>query len=388
MVPSLSGNRDTLKLHTAAIGRLVLSVTGSRETRENNDTGAKGTVWTGTATLRATPSERFTLGAKYDVRASDWQLPSTINVSSLGLTDSYTTGVRPMSGVTQDLRANATYRPSRLVSLLGEWSLEDRQRYNAGVWHVAPRTVKDTFGGRLLVKPSSAFELGAGYKYETTDSPAYNWDPTSSHRLNASLKVRPLAAVTASATYELVRHDRNNLQITVPQTSIQGGDATITSQNVFATITVVAEQTSLSVAYGYQQFDDRQTMIYQTFSFEGAASLTDRAEYASRAHLVAVDLSHAVSESLSVGGRGSWSNSQTHLDPSLYEAVTPVSIGTFSAQEISETRAELYTRYVVGSGWGVRLAGGFDQLIYNRSQYNPANDGKAYSVAASVQKSW
>jgi hypothetical protein len=390
MVPAVTGSRDTIKLHTAATGRLVLAVTGGRESRENRETGASGTIWSGTATLRATPAERFTLGARYDVRASDWHLPATITVadSSLNLSAGPYTGVRPMSGVTQTLRTNATYRPSRLVSLLGEWSLEDKQRSNAEDWHVAKRTVRDTYGGRLMVRPSTAFELGAGYKYETVDSPAYNWDPTSSHRVTANLKVRPLAAVTASATYELVRHQRNNLQLTIPGTTVVDGAARITSHNVFATVTVVAEQTSLSIAYGYQQFDDRQTMIYQTFAFEGAGFLADRADYASQAHLVALDLSHAVSESLSVGGRGSWSSSESHLDPSLSEALAPVSLGTFSSQLIVQTRVEVYTRYAIGSSWGVRLSGGFDQITYDRSQYNPARDGKAYSVAASVQKSW
>lgn len=387
MVPSITGSRDTVKLHTASTGRVVLSLTGVREARENSETHAKGTIWLGTATLRITPAERFTLGAKYDVRASDWRLPSTITVSSDNLSDTYT-GVRPMSGMTQTLRANATYRPSRLVSLLGEYSLEERRRDNASDWHVAPRTVKDAFGGRVMVRPIGGFELGAGYKYESVDSPAYNWDPTAAHRVTANVKVRPVAAVTASATYELVRHQRNKLNLTVPGTTIIDGAARITSHNAFGTITVVSEQTSLSLAYGYQQFDDRQTMLYQTFAIEGQGFISDRADYAARAHLVAVDLSHAVTEALSIGGRGTWSTSKSQLDPAAPEALAPVSIGTFSSQTIIETRAEVYTRYALGSTWGVRLTGAFDQMSFDRSQYNPARDGKAYSVAASVQKSW
>ena len=76
----------------------------------------------------------------------------------------------------------------------------------------------------------------------------------------------------------------------LPGTTVVDGNARIISHNVFGTITVVAEQTALSLAYGYQQFDDRQTMIYQTFALEGSGFVSDRADYASQAHLVAVEV--------------------------------------------------------------------------------------------------
>jgi hypothetical protein len=204
---------------------------GKRENQSNLDGGSRKDPETDYQKLAAdvsyTPGENWTVNFRYRMLDLDSDSPATLTEDALAFNNiSNPIPVRESIDIERNnYAAFVSYRPSRKLTLKGEFEYEDTDRNNTGIgshssftsitnpnWAVPDNEetnrLRLTFFSRLLEK--SALKLNGWYEYTTVDNPAYGTSLSDSNELFFSTSYKPSAIWGATGSIDILRGENDD----------------------------------------------------------------------------------------------------------------------------------------------------------------------------------
>jgi hypothetical protein len=286
--PNLESSWDTLKVHTAYSGKVVLSGTYTNGDKKNKDSdaSAKFKNTAGDFTFMPITSTLFTL--KYRHYDQDLTNPAAaINITAAGATP---VAVRDSISSTRDVvTAALRYRITDRLTMRGEYGTDttDRTRGllgstlppppadNPAFWEVPLSTTKSTAKLGVTYRIMNKMTFRADYTSVSVVNPAYATDPDKASTSRASLSWMPLKWFNTLLSYSVVDETRDNLGA-----PLGGGSREAQHDQGLASMTfIVGKRSSITASFTHYQNKVDQTVSENVgaalFALDGGVPYND-----------------------------------------------------------------------------------------------------------------
>ena len=388
--PNQLGRRDMLKLHTSYTGRLVASATVARYARENQLSKVEGAYDLTDVGLQWLASHRLSFTANLRYERATFERPAAIETAAPGGGEVAVPLTRgPVRASSYALDLHGRYRPFNPLTVSAELHLVDQKRPNGQKYLLPARTSLARGTLRAKGRVSRWLQAEGWFSYAGIGSPSYTMTPNFERRIGGSASWLPTSGVQLVARYENARARRHDLAYTLGNGQLVGGSREATSQTLNAMLTLRNEGFTFVGVYGYISSEIEQMLVYDDF-FDMMRTLADPgATYRQAVNVGTVQLSQAVSKTVSVGVLGQLSVGKTTLRPVLVAAAEPTSIGEPSHKRVLLWRGEAFGSFELGGGWAGRVSASHDAYRGLRSSvYDPIVDGNVWLASAGLTKQW
>jgi len=392
LIPEIEGSSDTIKLHTSYTGRLVASLTTTWSDRSNNDSNTKAEYFTGQGEVSLIPLHNLSLFVRYRHREIDIDNPDTLPVGYLGFS-SYTTQTTQIrdsiTSKSDSVSTTLRYRISKGITLRARYSYDRQDRENSLQWSMDEVTTKNSVSVSADTRPLKSLNLGLRYEHQEIENPAYNTQPNRSDTTAMSFTWRPVDIAIVSLTLSHSDEERRDIVYSTmqPTTDAKNRDSKKDKASGLVTL-MVSENTSLTLGYAYYKNTIQQDLIYNDFS--NIDELDKSTQYRDKAQNYSLTLSTRPSKRIDISGGISHTIASVKFTPNNSDALSPVSIGSFSEVKSQQTDYDISGGYDFKDGWRAALRyryTRFDNMIENPE--NPeVSDGDAQSVIITLTRRW
>lgn len=320
LVPDLTSSTDTVKLHTALTGRLVVSATYADGKKKNEDSDAKAAYRNSAGDMVITPVAGLALFLKYRHYELGLNNPDTVTIS--GVAHTYT--VRDSISSKKDLMTGAVrYRLTERLTVKGEYAIEtiarnawygdsitplqvapDQAGTAPNYWDVAHHTTKTTERLGISYRAKSKLSLRADYTAVQIENPAYADDPDRVNSAKATATWTPGQRIIALASYGGVREKRDDLSA-----PLAGGARNTSRDQGLGSLTfLIGKRSSVTASALYYQNKSKETLTYRDAA--GSLLLEDSVPYADKAQVYSVSATQALGDRVTLIVEGSKSYSR------------------------------------------------------------------------------
>jgi hypothetical protein len=391
LIPDLKSSSNTLQVHSSYTGKLVLSGTISQSSNKNEESGAKADYITESAETTWMPMPEVTLFVKYRHRDADVDNPSSTTITDISTGTSQTYSVREsISSRTDRISGALRYRPANKISLTAEYSYNVIDRDNADAWDLASKTVTNTAALTLRMRVLKNLSFRAKYSYEQIDAPAYNTELDYTNRGSLSLSWTPLARVMTYLGFDLSDGKRDHVQYVIDDQLVTANDRKArTARGIGILGFTPIEGLSLSASYAYAESKVEQSLVYDNFTTPTTFLTDDDSPYKQTAHVLGVNINYAPLDNFNLGGGITYTRAHESFDPSIPDALQPVSIASFSETRTKEIVYSLAGEYTFKGDFILEVRyrySDFNDELDNPSDY--FGDSTGHFVLASLTKRW
>ncbi|MEW6569955.1 MAG: MtrB/PioB family outer membrane beta-barrel protein [Nitrospirota bacterium] len=390
-IPDFEGSESTLKLHTSYTGKIVASLTLSRQSKENESSGAEADYFLGSTDLTWMPMPKLTFFFKYRHRETDVENPDTVTITDLiNQANSFTYNVRQsISSKKDSLSGNLRYRLFKGITLNAEISHINTDRENADEWNLPETTVRDVVALAINARVLKNVNIKSKYTHEEIDEPAYNVESDTRDKGTLSVSWKPLPFLFANMIAELSQGRRDDIQYTIndQQAIIDSGKRT--EGKLLGMIGInISENIALDTSYAYVTNRTKQPLIYGSNS-EPQFITDDDVLNKEKIQTVSTNVNYRPATRLDLSAGGTYTESTSDFFPGAQAATEPVSISEFSELKIRQTDLRFSGRYSFADGWDFSLKylySKFDDAIDRL--FKPADDGEAHIILLGLTKRW
>ena len=383
-IPELKGSSNVFRVHSTYNESLVASATFSAKERDNETSGASSDIFQGAGSLQWTPLTRLSFFMKYshiDVDADNASNASITDINGSKIT--YSGSVKsPISKRSDSISLTGRYNLRPGVILKGKYLNENIVRDNASDWGLQDSTRKNTYSLSADLRVIKRVDIKTEYIHKTIDKPSYNIEPDNFDKGIASVSWIPSPGINVLLNYSISKDTRKHLYF-------QGGDNSrdrdSTLENVMGSSTFqILNNLSMTASYAFIRNKIRQDIVYGT-----VVSVDNDVPYESKAQIYSASLNYIPINKLIINALIAHSRSDSEFSPSKNNLLQPVSVASFSRQELAETTYRLTSDYECMNSFlcGIDLQyNDVDDLIDNIHDYS--QDGHAYIILLSLKKTW
>ncbi len=429
---------STLKLHSSLTGGVVGAAEftlGKRENRSDvsdvQGIESETDFYKTAGDLTLIPSARWTLNFQY--RFLDLDNTNSDRLQVAGGSDAL--NVRENLDLTQAVYgARLSYRPSRRLTLQGEFRRRDVHRAHTGEavdaeffpeliidpnWELPSDEVIHSYRFTARSRPlgRSNFKLNGWYQYQTSNDPAYGTSAQRGHEAFAGLTYAPTATWGLTGNLRLLRQANNRHRLeqfgsTTGNLLSIDLDRKDESQQVSAGVWAnPISGLALNFHYGFLRKKTIQDLLFgrdplrkktiQDLLFgrdpEGVNVLAEDADYSQTVHSASAGANWQINQRLSALCEALYIRSRAELEPefsvqdlSFFGFPDPVDVDAEGINDLSELDIRqwgirLGLRWVLEEAWSC-------SLNYSYDDYQDLNsgtfDGTAQTYMFNVARSW
>ena len=383
-IPELKGSSNVLKVHSNYNESLVASATFSAKERDNQTSGASADIFQGAGALQWTPLTRLSFFMKYSHIDVDADNPSTASITDInGSKITYPGSVKsPISKRNDLISLTGRYNLRPGVILKAKYLNENIERDNASDWGLQDSTRKNTYSLSADLRVIKRVDIRTEYIHQTVDQPSYNTEPDNSDQGIASVSWIPAPGINLLVNYSISKDTRKHLYF-------QGGDNSrdrdSTLENVMGSGTFqLLNNLSMTASYAFIRSKIRQDIVYGT-----VVAVDNDVPYESKAQIYSASLNYIPINKLAINALIAHSKSDSEFSPSRNNLLQPVSVASFSREELAETTYRLTSDYKCMDSYlcGIDFQyNDIDDLIDNIHDYS--QDGHAYIILLTLKKTW
>ena len=383
-IPELKGSSNVLKVHSNYNESLVASATFSAKERDNQTSGASADIFQGAGALQWTPLTRLSFFMKYSHIDVDADNPSTASITDInGSKITYPGSVKsPISKRNDLISLTGRYNLRPGVILKAKYLNENIERDNASDWGLQDSTRKNTYSLSADLRVIKRVDIRTEYIHQTVDQPSYNTEPDNSDQGIASVSWIPSPGINVLLNYSISKDTRKHLYF-------QGGDNSrdrdSTLENVMGSGTFqLLNNLSMTASYAFIRSKIRQDIVYGT-----VVAVDNDVPYESKAQIYSASLNYIPINKLAINALIAHSKSDSEFSPSRNNLLQPVSVASFSREELAETTYRLTSDYKCMDSYlcGIDFQyNDIDDLIDNIHDYS--QDGHAYIILLTLKKTW
>jgi len=342
LVPELTGSSDTIKLHTSYTGGLVATATVSRIERENNYSGSQADYFIGAGEVIWMPITKLAFFFRYRHKETDLDNPDTVTLRDVtNPLNSYTYGVRPsISSKINTASVAVRYRLSSFLTLKPEYTFDDMERENAGLWSIPGSTQRQIFSLAADTRVLKSLNLKASYFHKEINNPAYNIEPDRSDEGRIALSWMPLQRINTLLSYNLAaeRRDRVRYLDQAGNTVLSPDNRDVLRGKVFGSVSfILNENICFTTSYADMHSKTRQDISYRTSSAPLVNSIDARVPYKEDSQNYAADISYMPKNNINISAGVSHTVSNSRFYPAAKDLLEPVSIASFSDLKTKDT---------------------------------------------------
>ena len=420
---------STLKAHTALSGGLdgAASVTLGNRTNQSRITSlgpveAKTDFYKASGDVTYVPTTHVTFNLRYRLLdlsndQSDVQvLGDVLNAPGNPPGSSALASIPVRSSIDQNTAiygATGSWRPTRSITVKGEFKRQDISRSNtgnpgdSGVWLLPEKETRNSYRLSAYIHPLTVrgLKINSWYQYRTSDDPAYATTVAEGHEGFASLTWSPSGAWGVSLNGRVARAENEERSI------FQEADSTGTlftrypirrrseNDNLGAGLWFsLGGRVNCSLSYGYFRSRVVQDLVFGMDSVNSLVAADNGVEYTQHVHNGVFAVNWRVFQALSFIGEGHASWSKARYDPRFDLQMTgfnPVPATSYPVSSADlEGLSALDARQIglmVGidwepvQSWTCSARYGYDDY---QDQLGNVFDGTAQTVTVSLAKAW
>jgi hypothetical protein len=381
-IPELKGSSNVIKIHSNYNEKVVASATFSIKDRENEQSGATADMFRGDGSVQWTPLTRLSFFLRYSHTDIDVDNPGIASITySNGTVITYPGTVKPsVSRTTDALSVTGRYYPERGVVLKAKYFFENIDRKNAEAWLLQESTRKNGFSLSADLRVVRGLDFCTEYTHRTTDVPSYNTEPDNADKWVTSLAWMPLPKVNLLAIYSYGKEKRNDLAFSTTN------DAKIRetrTDNLSGSATIhIRRNLSLTANYSFMQYKIDQDIVYGS-SVDSVVPMKDKT------NVYSASIYYVPTDRLNLSALISHVKSEGEFSPDNQDLLDPVSIASFSRQEITETNYQISGMYEFPNGFSGGADLRYADVEDNLDNIHDSNlDGHAYIIMLRVKKQW
>jgi len=388
-IPELKGSSDVLKVHSTYNESLVASATFSAKERDNETSGASADIFQGAGTLQWTPLTRLSFFMKYSHIDVDADNASTASITDInGSKITYAGSIKsPISKRNDLISLTGRYNLRPGVILKAKYLNENIERDNASDWGLQDSTRKNTYSLSADLRAIKRVNIKTEYIHKAVDQPSYNIEPDNSDEGIATVSWIPAPGIYLLVNYNISKDTRDHLYF-------QGGDNArdrdSTLENLMGSGTFqLLNNLSITASYAFMRSKIRQDIVYGDIIFGTVVSVDNDVPYESTAQVYSASLNYMPINKLHIYALIAHSISDSEFSPSRKNLLQPVSIASFSREELAETTYRLTSDYKCMDSYlcGIDFQyNTVDDLIDNIHDYS--QDGHAYIILLTLKKTW
>ena len=383
-IPELKGSSNVLKVHSNYNESLVASATFSAKERDNQTSGASADIFQGAGALQWTPLTRLSFFMKYSHIDVDADNPSTASITDInGSKITYPGSVKsPISKRNDLISLTGRYNLRPGVILKAKYLNENIERDNASDWGLQDSTRKNTYSLSADLRVIKRVDIKTEYIHQTVDQPSYNTEPDNSDQGIASVSWIPAPGINLLVNYSISKDTRDHLHFTGADNA---RDRDSTLENVMGSGTFqLLNNLSMTASYAFIRSKIRQDIVYGT-----VVAVDNDVPYESKAQIYSASLNYIPINKLAINALIAHSKSDSEFSPSRNNLLQPVSVASFSREELAETTYRLTSDYKCMDSYlcGIDFQyNDIDDLIDNIHDYS--QDGHAYIILLTLKKTW
>ena len=383
-IPELKGSSNVLKVHSNYNESLVASATFSAKERDNQTSGASADIFQGAGALQWTPLTRLSFFMKYSHIDVDADNPSTASITDInGSKITYPGSVKsPISKRNDLISLTGRYNLRPGVILKAKYLNENIERDNASDWGLQDSTRKNTYSLSADLRVIKRVDIRTEYIHQTVDQPSYNTEPDNSDQGIASVSWIPAPGINLLVNYSISKDTRDHLHFTGADNA---RDRDSTLENVMGSGTFqLLNNLSMTASYAFIRSKIRQDIVYGT-----VVAVDNDVPYESKAQIYSASLNYIPINKLAINALIAHSKSDSEFSPSRNNLLQPVSVASFSREELAETTYRLTSDYKCMDSYlcGIDFQyNDIDDLIDNIHDYS--QDGHAYIILLTLKKTW
>jgi len=380
-----------------------------------------------TADVTYTPEEHWTFNFRYrmlDLDSDSITTQTSNGISSPANPFSFSgVPVRQSMDLDRDnYAATVAYRPSRMVTIKGDFEREEIQRTNTGLgqhntfagidnpyWDLPQdetiNRLRLSLFSRLLEK--SALKINSWYQHKSVDNPAYSTTLNSSGEFFVNASYRPSAIWGVTSSLDILRGENDDH--TVTQYDHNGAatpydlDRDEERENLSLGLWFIpSERISADFNYGLLRSKIDQDVLFgaepnpaDPGGLEDYTILDDDADYEQKVHTLSAGVNLRVMENLSCRVEGYHIRSKAEFSPSGESRTLDFIDGDFVGEALAETSSldEISELDIRQNGIKTRIRWAFSKTLsagleYTFDEYDDRNgnvfDGSAQTCMASL----
>jgi len=383
-IPELKGSSNVFKVHSNYNERLVASATFSVKERENETSGATADIFQGAGTLQWTPLTRLSFFMKYSHIDADADNASTASITDInGSKITYAGSVKsPISKTNDSISLTGRYNLKPGIILKAKYLNENIERDNASDWGLQDSTRKNTYSLSADLRVIKKVDIKTEYIHKTVDQPSYNTEADNSDTGIASVSWMPSPGINLLLNYRVSKDTRDHLYF-LGADNARDRDSTMESVLGSGTFQLL-NNLSMTASYAFIRNKIRQDIVYGT-----VISIDNDVPYESTAQIYSASLNYVPINKLNINALVAHTKSDSEFSPSKKNLLQPVSVASFSRQELTENTYRLASDYECMNSFlcGIDLQyNDIDDVIDNIHDSN--QDGHAYVILLTLKKTW
>ncbi len=411
-IPDSRYTATTLKASTSPSGGLVAAASFSVGKKENRsdladvsgnviaDVEAETDFRKGAADLSLTPSPFWTFNFRYRFLDTDTSnTPQMTNLSS-----SSDIAVRPSIDLTKaTYGASASFRPSRCLTLKGEFERNELQRSNTWdgdlanfdlLWKLPEEENVNRFRLDFISRPlvTSALKINGWYQYLHSDDPSYGTSLEDKQEVYAGVSWNPSELFGATGNVRLSRGTSSDyLRPAVVSGTLFNNRYDRTEKREAFTSGLWLQpipQLNFNLHYGFLLSDVRQDLAYGS----GSDSIfDDNVDWTQRSHTATLTANWQILKSLKGLFEGRYIRSKSSYDPDFpTQTVLGFDVDASLLEEISELDI-VQTGLALGLEWQIdefwRCSARFSHDDYE-DRNSSAFDGSVEYYMLNIARAW
>ena len=321
---------------------------------------------------------------KYSHIDVDADNPSTASITDInGSKITYPGSVKsPISKRNDLISLTGRYNLRPGVILKAKYLNENIERDNASDWGLQDSTRKNTYSLSADLRVIKRVDIRTEYIHQTVDQPSYNTEPDNSDQGIASVSWIPAPGINLLVNYSISKDTRDHLHFTGADNA---RDRDSTLENVMGSGTFqLLNNLSMTASYAFIRSKIRQDIVYGT-----VVAVDNDVPYESKAQIYSASLNYIPINKLAINALIAHSKSDSEFSPSRNNLLQPVSVASFSREELAETTYRLTSDYKCMDSYlcGIDFQyNDIDDLIDNIHDYS--QDGHAYIILLTLKKTW
>ena len=409
-VPDSRLTATTLKVSTSPSGGLNAAAGYTLGKKENlsrladvSPVEAETDFHKASADLTLTPRPEFTLNFRYRMLDQESSSPAQLLVGGLpgdGVVDTR----QNMDLTRASYFGKASWRPVRLLTLMGEFEHRDIHRDRTGefydpanpyydpLWELPEDERINRFRASLIARPlgNSRLKFNSWYEHQTSDAPAYGASLEERHRLYAGVAWNPTDRFGATANIRLTDGHNNNFLRSGWNRSL---DRRQKQEDVTAGFwSQLTDSVNANLYYGFLRSDLRQDLTYGIGAEDGNSLFDSNVDYRQRVHTLTFSTNWQLRERLRTLFEARYIRSRSYFNPGFLPEnlpnVGPVDVAdlrSLSELEIVQMGLGLGLEWTLAKGWNCSARFSHDDY----EDRNSSNfDGAAQLYMLSVARSW